>query len=181
MPCHQCVFLLLARVHHPATPGGRGGGSKYNLATAFSPLNATFEAALPPAPMATRSFSILLNDEAFVLCCWEWSVPGVCHGLHVDSFPQQLFHHFNELKFHSPRKRFPVIPPLSEGFSYRCDPFSGFSKVVVTESRTSLLKHRQCCTTYAACIPLCCFCCESKIQPCRRVFARTVNVSGTTI
>lgn len=150
--------------------------------TAFSPLNATFAAALPPAPVDTRGFSILLNDEAFVLCCWEWSIPGVCHGLREDSFPQQLFHHFNELKFHSPQKRFPVIAPLSEGFSDRCDPFWGFSKVVLAEStRASLLEHRQCCTTYSVCIPLCCFCCESKIQPCRRVFARTVNVSGTTI
>lgn len=169
-------------MYHPATPAGRDGRSKYNLATAFSPLNATFAAALPPAPVDTRSCSVLLNDEPFVLCCWEWSVPGVCHGLRVDSFPQQLFHHFNELKFHSPRKRFPVIPPLSEGISYRYDPFSGFSKVVLTEStRTSLLKHRQCCTTYSVCIPLCFFCCESKIQRCRRVFARTVNVSGTAI
>lgn len=66
----------------------------------------------------------------------------VCHGLRADSFPQQLFHHFNELEFHSPQRRFPAIPPLSQGLSYRCDPFSGFSKVVLAESsRTSLLKH----------------------------------------
>lgn len=162
-------------------PGVRDGRSKYNLVSAFSPLNATFAAALPPAPVDTSSFSILLNDEAFVLCCWEWSVPGVCHGLRVDSFPQQLFHHFNELKFHSPQKRFPVIPPLSEGFPYRSI-FGLFKSSVLTEStRASLLKHRQCCTTCSVCIPLCFFCCESKIQRCRRVFARTVNVSGTAI
>jgi len=104
---------------HTATPGEQERRQVKNdsLLTAFSPLNATFTAALPPAPVNTGSFSVLLNGQAFVFCHWEYSVSGVCHGLRAVSFPRQLFHHFNELKFHSPQKRFPVISPPSEGFS----------------------------------------------------------------
>lgn len=72
--CYPCVSL-------PATPGR----SKRNLGTAFSPLNATFAAALPPAPVDTRGFPLLLNDEAFVLCCWEWSVESVMDSVRIHS------------------------------------------------------------------------------------------------